>query len=35
MTNDKLVKKIYDWEPISTGLAGRPEVNGKMILKKI
>jgi hypothetical protein len=25
MTNDMVVKKLNEWKPISTGLAGRPK----------
>jgi hypothetical protein len=26
MTNDRTVKKLYEWQPISTRLAGRPKI---------
>jgi hypothetical protein len=29
MTNDRMNKKLYEWNPISTGLAGRRNLYGK------
>jgi len=26
MTNDRVVKKLCEWNPISSGLAGRPKI---------
>jgi hypothetical protein len=35
MTNDRMVKKLYEWEPISTRLVGRPEVRWENDIKEI
>jgi hypothetical protein len=35
MTNDRMVKYLYEWKLISSRLAGRPNVDGKMVCKKI
>jgi hypothetical protein len=34
MTNDRMVKKLYHWKPMSTGLAGNPKIGWENDLKE-
>ena len=34
MTNDRSVKKLYEWKPISRGLPGRPKTRWKKQYKR-
>jgi hypothetical protein len=34
MTKDRVVKKLYDWQPISTRLAGRRKIKWENDMKE-
>jgi hypothetical protein len=34
MTNDRMVKKLYEWKPIYAGLSGRPKTRWKNDIKE-
>jgi len=34
MANDRVVKKICEWELIRTGMAGRPKIRGQNDIKQ-
>ena len=34
MTNDRMVKKLCEWKPIYSGLAGRPEIRWENDIKE-
>ena len=35
MTNDRMVKKLYEWKPICTRSAGRPKVGWENDIKDL
>jgi transposase len=34
MANDRVVKKLYEWKPISTRLAARPKIIWENVIKR-